>query len=384
MENFAYFCLADTYKATAEDSRVDLSFSESVDRLLVDWFEDWFRDLQAKLNGCKLFSLTYIRCVSLGMMLLVLTVTSNCWALSRGDRGLAVSSLQENLRALGCFDGLITGVFDQTTAAGVRRCQNALGLPANGVADLTTQQVLQRRLAQVRAQTLMSREREIRLVRGDRGEKVTFVQQTLQNRGYFSGPVTGFYGELTAAAVRQFQAANGLPVSGQVDAATYQRLQAAPATPTAQAASFSVPSQGFNIVAGSQGLKRGDRGIQVRELQKRLIIAGYANVVVDSIYGPETETAVKQFQIGYGFVPNGVVDENIQRVLNQKLYVVVVPKRNSTTLPQVQQIFPTAFEAPSSLGAYIHAGSYSSYEIAKTRVRFLRQSGIIDARVAYL
>jgi peptidoglycan hydrolase-like protein with peptidoglycan-binding domain len=228
---------------------------------------------------------------------------------------------------------------------------------------------------------LIPRQTEARLARGDRGDQVKFVQQTLLNLGYFNGQVTGVYWELTETAVRQFQAANGLSVSGQVDAATYQRLQQLQA---AQVASFSVPSQGFNIVAGSQGLKRGDRGIEVRELQKRLVVWAYSNVVVDSIFGAETEAAVKQFQVDYGFVDDGIADANTQKVLNEKLYVVVVPKRNSTTLPQVQQIFPKAFEASSQLGPYIHAGSYPNHEIAKTRVKVLQQSGIIDARVAYL
>lgn len=380
MENFAYFCLADAYKTTAEDDRVDPWFSECLEEL----FQGLFQGLFARLNGCRLSSLTYIRFASLGVMLLVLSITGNSWAMSRGDRGSSVSYLQQDLRSLGCFDGSITGVYDRTTEAGVRRCQTVLGLPANGVADLTTQQVLQRRLGQVRAQTLMPRPTETRLARDDRGDQVTFVQQTLLNLGYFNGPVTGFYGELTEAAVRRFQAANGLSVSGEVDAATYQRLQQLQPVQPAQVASFSFPSQGFNTVAVSQGLKRGDRGIQVRNLQQRLIVAGYSNVVLDSIFGAETEAAVKQFQVGYGFDPDGIADANTQQVLNQKLYVVVVPKRNSNTLPQVKQIFGTAFEAPSPLGNYIHAGSYSNYEVAKNRVKFLHQSGIIDARVAYL
>ncbi len=308
MENFAYFCLADAYKTTAEDNLVDPWFSESVDRL----FQGLFQGLFARLNGCRLSSLTYIRCASLGVMLLVLSITGNSWAMSRGDRGSSVSFLQQDLRSLGCFDGSITGFYGPTTEAAVRRCQTALGLPANGVADLTTQQVLQRRLGQVRTQTLMPR----------------------QTATQFSTPV--------------------------------------------------VTAQAFNTVTSLPGLKRGDRDIQVRKLQQRLIVAGYSNVVVDSIFGAETEAAVKQFQIGYGFVPDGIADANTQQVLNQKLYVVVVPKRNSTTLPQVKEIFGTAFEAPSPLGTYIHAGSYSNYEIAKNRVKFLQQSGIIDARVAYL
>jgi peptidoglycan hydrolase-like protein with peptidoglycan-binding domain len=112
-------------------------------------------------------------------------------------------------------------------------------------------------------------------------------------------------------------------------------------------------------------------------------VAGYSNVVLDAIYGFETEAAVKQFQIGYGFVPDGIADANTQKVLNQKLYVVVVPDRNNTTLTRVQQIFSTAFKAPSQLGDYVHVGSYQNYDVAKTRVKLLQQRGIINARVAY-
>lgn len=282
MENLAYVYLADAYEAPAESYLVKESIAQ--------WFQG--------LNWGKLSSASYIRFVSLGAILAVLSLTSNAWALSRGDRG----------------------------------------------------------------------------------DQVTFVQQTLLARNYFNGPVTGFYGELTEAAVRSFQAANQLPDSGEIDAATYSLLQQQPG------ASLSVPSQGFNTVANSQGLKRGDRGIQVRDLQKRLIVAGYSNVEIDAIYSSETEAAVKQFQIGYGFVPDGIADANTQKILNQKLYVVVVPVRNNTTLTRVQQIFPTAFKAPSEssrLGDYVHGGSYPNYDLAKTRVKSLQQSGIIDARVAY-
>ncbi len=150
--------------------------------------------------------------------------------------------------------------------------------------------------------------------------------------------------------------------------------------------SFGVMLSVLSLTSNAWGLSRGDRGIQVRDLQKRLIVAGYSNVEIDAIYSSETEAAVKQFQIGYGFVPDGIADANTQKILNQKLYVVVVPVRNNTTLTRVQQIFPTAFKAPSAssrLGDYVHAGSSPNYDLAKTRVKSLQQSGIIDARVAY-
>jgi len=58
------------------------------------------------------------------------------------------------------------------------------------------------------------------------GDDVRAVQQALLRAGYSLGPagVDGLYGPDTEAAVRGFQLANGLPVTGVVDAATYAAL----------------------------------------------------------------------------------------------------------------------------------------------------------------
>ncbi len=59
---------------------------------------------------------------------------------------------------------------------------------------------------------------------GSRGEDVRLVQQKLINWGYLSGVADGIYGPKTFAAVQLFQRRNGLPVTGNVDAATFRAL----------------------------------------------------------------------------------------------------------------------------------------------------------------
>ena len=52
------------------------------------------------------------------------------------------------------------------------------------------------------------------------------LQEALRRQGYLKmdGPSTGYYGEKTAQAVSDFQAANGLTVSGEADGETQKRI----------------------------------------------------------------------------------------------------------------------------------------------------------------
>jgi len=59
---------------------------------------------------------------------------------------------------------------------------------------------------------------------GDEGPEVTALQNRLTADGYYSGPVTGYYGSLTEAAVKRFQAANGITAQGNVGPATRAAL----------------------------------------------------------------------------------------------------------------------------------------------------------------
>ncbi|MDE6663569.1 MAG: peptidoglycan-binding protein [Lachnospiraceae bacterium] len=60
---------------------------------------------------------------------------------------------------------------------------------------------------------------------GSRGADVTYLQQQLNAKGYNVGSVDGIYGNKTLAAVKVFQADNGLVVDGIVGPKTYEKLQ---------------------------------------------------------------------------------------------------------------------------------------------------------------
>jgi hypothetical protein len=56
------------------------------------------------------------------------------------------------------------------------------------------------------------------------GSEVTALQKKLSADGYYSGPITGTFGSLTAEAVKKFQKANGLDPAGYVGPSTRAAL----------------------------------------------------------------------------------------------------------------------------------------------------------------
>ncbi|WP_121253270.1 peptidoglycan-binding protein [Nocardioides ferulae] len=70
------------------------------------------------------------------------------------------------------------------------------------------------------------------LAAGDEGPGVRELQARLAQIDWFNAGVTGYYGEVTTAAVRGFQAKREIPVTGEVDRRTLDRLEAMTTEPT--------------------------------------------------------------------------------------------------------------------------------------------------------
>jgi peptidoglycan hydrolase-like protein with peptidoglycan-binding domain len=135
------------------------------------------------------------------------------------------------------------------------------------------------------------------LQQGARGDSVRALQQALLDRGVtIRGGADGVFGAATTEALRRFQTANGLSVTGIVDAAT--------------AAALGLPSDTLATSStNSGGLARGARGAAVRQLQERLIALGYSVAGgADGIFGAGTAAAVQAFQTANGLAATGVVD----------------------------------------------------------------------------
>jgi peptidoglycan hydrolase-like protein with peptidoglycan-binding domain len=133
---------------------------------------------------------------------------------------------------------------------------------------------------------------------GSRGTAVLKVQLLLKVSA------TAYYGPITTAAVRRWQAAKHLPATGVVDARTWTAMRLTPVIPSAsRAASTSVASASArSAVSPALPLKAGSRGTAVRSVQLLLKVSATA------YYGPLTTAAVRRWQAAKHLSATGVVD----------------------------------------------------------------------------
>jgi peptidoglycan hydrolase-like protein with peptidoglycan-binding domain len=78
---------------------------------------------------------------------------------------------------------------------------------------------------------------------GSSGDQVRDLQARLKQIGRFPGPVTGRYGTVTSKSVKSFQAKRHIPVTGEVDQRTVDRLRAATRSPGSAELNPSIQKQ---------------------------------------------------------------------------------------------------------------------------------------------
>ncbi|MFB5166758.1 peptidoglycan-binding protein [Parageobacillus toebii] len=146
-------------------------------------------------------------------------------ALKIGSRGMEVSKLQQKLKQLGYFTyPEITDYYGTFTAEAVRKFQEKNKLPVTGVADSATLAKINEAIASSEPQPSAPKA-GIYLTTGSTGSKVKEVQTKLKQLGYFTySQITGYYGTITANAVKSFQRDVNLKATGVVDTETYERL----------------------------------------------------------------------------------------------------------------------------------------------------------------
>ena len=129
-----------------------------------------------------------------------------------------IKDLQNELTALGYYDGTIDGLNGPQTRAAIKRYEKDNGLVGGGqpTGDLLDHIKLKRQILEAVQEPKQS----------DGSEKIRLVQTGLAELGYLPGPVDGVLGEQTEKAIRDFEQDRRLKVTGRVSDDLIRELHA--------------------------------------------------------------------------------------------------------------------------------------------------------------
>ena len=115
------------------------------------------------------------------------------------------------------------------------------------------------------------------------------LQAALWERDHYHGTIDGLNGPLTKAAIRTFQAANGMRATGRANARTVAAL-GGPARRLARAPAARIGARGWDVV----------------RLQFLLAWRGFPSGAFDGVFGHRVERATLRFQAWVGLPGDGV------------------------------------------------------------------------------
>ena len=243
---------------------------------------------------------TYVRLLSLALMLSVLSAAGSAFA-QIDSRNPNLRSVQDRLRDLGYFSRASTGQLGPVTKQALTNFQRDYQLSLTGKPDRSTVIALNSLAEDDRPfKTTYTNYRELRF--GDTGGDVSALQRRLQELGYFNTHPTGSFREITLKAVRYFQRINRLRVTGVADRQTLALLFGS-SQPIPPATPGDISENG-----GCKGLRFGDRGATVDLIQRQLKALGYFEGGVDGKFRERTLYAVTRFQQDYNLVSDGCAD----------------------------------------------------------------------------
>lgn len=202
--------------------------------------------------------------------------------------GREIKATELRLKQLGYFTGAPNTRYDENTARVVRIFQRAHGLEQSGNADSATRGLLFGPKENVITFAQYKERNNLNtLGKGSRGDQVAMLQSQLKELGYFSNAVNGLYDNATVLAVKFFQHANGLKVTGIAEIETRTLLN--------DGLGKNYPTylnEQANVL-----VSLGNRGLTVLLLQRQLTELGFYKGPLNGVFTPAVESSVKRFQI---------------------------------------------------------------------------------------
>lgn len=207
-----------------------------------------------------------------------------------GDTGDDVRDLQHRLMQLEWYSGRITEKFGEQTRLAVEGFQAKRGLPVLGFVDEATWD----RLGEMTRNPTRDEMYNVLtpgpalLASGANGDAVKDLQARLRQVAWYSHLVDGAYGPLTVEAVKGFQGKREIPVTGEVDQRTKDRLHAMTRKPTADELNNIVPTpKPEGMVLDDRCLN--GRVVCISKAQRKLawVVDGEVKLTMDVRFGSE-------------------------------------------------------------------------------------------------
>lgn len=247
------------------------------------------------------------------------------------------------------------------------------------------------------------------LIQGATGPDVVLAQKVI------GVTADGVFGPKTAAALRTWQGAHGVKVTGQLDPATWARMvalklipargtstpakpatpatPATPAKPTTPAPAPAKPTTGPTSPLAAYAkltLAKGARGAAVTALQKAL------GITADGAFGPQTEASVKAFQARRNLPATGIVGPSTWTALMGGAGTTTSASRGTTRVATpYTALMSTVLKAGSkgtavktvqrAIGGVAVDGAFGARTTAAVKAfqkaHRLPQTGVVDAKV---
>lgn len=223
-----------------------------------------------------------------------------------GDEGEKIREIQHRLLQLDWFQGDITGKYDEATQAAVEGFQSKRSLLVTGLIDAETLEALRgmtRTPTHDEMHNILKPGKTI-MGPGSKGDDVRDLQARLRQIGWYEGQVDGIYGNLTKSAVKGFQEKRAIPVTGEVDQRTLDRLAAMTRKPTKDELNNVMPTPRGKNKAGMHIDERctTGRAICISKKDRKLawVIDGDVKMVMDVRFGSRrTPTREGAFSVGW-------------------------------------------------------------------------------------
>ena len=266
----------------------------------------------------------------LATFLISTAIADETTTLGPGSQGEAVVTLKTELKEKGYYtvknDKSDAYTSSLKSAVGVFQIANNIAKPKEGYgyADVETQELA----ASEKAIKYTDYKKNLQLQPGGRGSYVTQTQRKLKKLGYYTGKIDGRYRSSTEAAVKFFQTANDLPVTGKADIGTRAKLYSTDPVPITRAQ--------YEDKHNLSPLSYGAKGAQVTHLQKRLAAKGFYWGDPTGVYDTQTRYSVKFFQEANGYSASGSVSRTLRTKINNDAAVSFEAYAKSKSMDKLQ------------------------------------------------